>query len=139
MPLVQAKCTNCGASLEVDNARDSAICPYCQTPYVVEKAINNYITTNNITNSTVYIVNGSHAEEENLKRQLGNVKLFIDNGNHDDAIRIIRELLDNYPGDEGVMETMLWSVDKIDEAKDIRSAISLCDTILSGKGGSYYA
>lgn len=40
MPFVQAKCTNCGANLEVDNSRDAAICPYCHTPYVVEKAIN---------------------------------------------------------------------------------------------------
>ena len=49
MPLVQAKCTNCGATLEVDNAKEAAICPYCNSAYIVEKAINNYttFTTNN--------------------------------------------------------------------------------------------
>lgn len=49
MPLVQAKCTNCGANLEVDNAKDAAVCQYCNSAFIVEKAINNYTTyiTNN--------------------------------------------------------------------------------------------
>ena len=48
MPLVQAKCTNCGSNLEIDNTKDAAICPYCGTAFIVEKAINNYNTTNQI-------------------------------------------------------------------------------------------
>ena len=60
MPFVQAKCTNCGANLEVDNSKDAAICPYCHTPYVVEKAINNYNTTNNTFNSI-------HADNLNIE------------------------------------------------------------------------
>ena len=50
MPLSKAQCTNCGQFLEVDSAKDAAICPYCGTPYIVEKAINQYhisITSNN--------------------------------------------------------------------------------------------
>ena len=43
MPLVPAKCTNCGAALELDPSKDAAVCPYCHTPFVVEKAINNYM------------------------------------------------------------------------------------------------
>lgn len=42
MPIVQAKCTNCGGILQINNEKDAAICPYCQTPYIVEKAISNY-------------------------------------------------------------------------------------------------
>ena len=45
MPLVQVKCTNCGANLEIDNTLDAAVCPYCNVPFVVEKAINNYNVT----------------------------------------------------------------------------------------------
>lgn len=48
MALVEAKCTNCGAKLEVDNTKEAAICPSCNSPFIVEKAINNI--TNNITN-----------------------------------------------------------------------------------------
>lgn len=39
---IQATCTKCGAALEVDPSQDAAICPYCDTPYVVEKAIQQY-------------------------------------------------------------------------------------------------
>ena len=42
MGLVVAKCTNCGANLEVDEKLDAAICPYCNSAYIVEKAISNY-------------------------------------------------------------------------------------------------
>lgn len=61
MGLIKAQCTNCGAILDVDNAKDAAICPYCNTPYIVEKAINNYVTniSNNINAQTV-IINGQY-------------------------------------------------------------------------------
>ena len=60
MPLVKAQCTNCGGTLEVDNSKEAAICPFCNTPYIVEKAINNYTTnvTNNIQAQNVTIVGG---------------------------------------------------------------------------------
>ena len=40
--VVPAICTNCGAELKVDPAKDAAVCEYCGTPFVVEKAINKY-------------------------------------------------------------------------------------------------
>ena len=45
MPIVKAQCTNCGGLLEIDSSKDAAICPFCKTPYVVEKAINNFNPT----------------------------------------------------------------------------------------------
>ena len=62
MPLVPAICTQCGARLQVDSAKDAAICNYCQTPFITEKAITNYNTTNNITASTVNIYGGDSAD-----------------------------------------------------------------------------
>lgn len=62
MPLVEAKCTNCGANLEVENTKDAAICPYCGTPYVVEKAIKNFNVTNNISADVVNIFGGNSAD-----------------------------------------------------------------------------
>lgn len=47
MPLVEAKCTNCGAVLKVDSGKEAAICEFCGSAYIVEKAIHNHITTNN--------------------------------------------------------------------------------------------
>lgn len=62
MPLVNAKCTNCGANLQVDNTKDAAICQYCGSAYIVEKAINNYNTVNNINANIVNIYGGNSAD-----------------------------------------------------------------------------
>lgn len=66
MPIVPAKCTSCGASLEVDNVKDAAICPYCGTAFVVEKAIHNYniINNNQITASVVNVYNSANNDFE---------------------------------------------------------------------------
>lgn len=42
MPLVAAKCTQCGANIEVDDTKEAGICKYCGTAFITEKAINNY-------------------------------------------------------------------------------------------------
>ena len=63
MPLVQAKCTNCGANLEINNTLDAAVCPYCGAAFIVEKAINNYNnTTNHINAGSVNAYGGSSAD-----------------------------------------------------------------------------
>lgn len=62
--LVQAKCTNCSANLEVDRSKDAAICPYCGAAYIVEKAINNYNVSNNITAGVVNIYGDSSSDFE---------------------------------------------------------------------------
>lgn len=62
MPFVSAKCTNCGANLEVDNTKDAAVCPYCNTPYVIEKAVNYFNTTNHISTGVVNVYGGNSAE-----------------------------------------------------------------------------
>lgn len=53
MALVPAKCTQCGGDIEVDDTHDAGICQHCGTPFITEKAINNYTTniTNNIVNN----------------------------------------------------------------------------------------
>ena len=53
--LVAAKCTNCGGSLTVNPNLEAAICPFCNTPYIVEKAISNYRITNNYIGTQINI------------------------------------------------------------------------------------
>ena len=43
MPIVPAKCTECGGILQVDKEKDAAVCSHCNTPFIIEKAVNNYI------------------------------------------------------------------------------------------------
>jgi hypothetical protein len=50
MPLTPAICTNCGGSVKVDSSTEAAVCKFCHTPFIVEKAINEY----NIQNATIH-------------------------------------------------------------------------------------
>ncbi len=61
MPLVNAKCTNCGANLTVDESKDAAICEFCGSAYIVEKAVQNYNVT--IHAHTVNIYNIGNKNE----------------------------------------------------------------------------
>ncbi len=47
MPLVPAKCCNCGANLQVNSEQDAAICSSCGTPFIIEKAINLFVNGHN--------------------------------------------------------------------------------------------
>lgn len=60
MELVLAQCTQCGATLEVDSSKETALCPSCKSAFVVEKAIHNYNynVANNISDSVVNIYGG---------------------------------------------------------------------------------
>lgn len=49
MAMVAAKCTECGAALNVDESKEAGICPYCNTAFITEKVIHNHVT-NNVTN-----------------------------------------------------------------------------------------
>lgn len=51
MSIVAARCPQCGAALQVEEKSDAGICSFCGTPFITEKAINNYIVNkNNIYN-----------------------------------------------------------------------------------------
>ena len=58
MALIPGICTQCGATLSADNTKDCMICPYCGTPFIVEKAIHNFQNTYHISNSVVNIYGG---------------------------------------------------------------------------------
>lgn len=47
MALVNAKCTNCGGALQVDDDKEAAICPFCDSAFIVEKAVQNFNIINN--------------------------------------------------------------------------------------------
>ena len=55
MPLVPAKCPECGGLVEVDNEKRAGLCQHCGEPFVVEDAIqtfNTYYQTTNNYNTT---------------------------------------------------------------------------------------
>ena len=40
MSLVDIKCPNCGASIQLDNSRESGFCSYCGSKVQIQEAIN---------------------------------------------------------------------------------------------------
>ena len=93
MPLTLAKCTACGANLEVDNAKDAAICPFCGSAYVVEKAINHYYTTNNINAATVNVLGAS------ADALFKDAETFEALGAFDDASKKYMQMMEEFPAD----------------------------------------
>lgn len=60
--LAPAKCTSCGANINVNPNNEIATCPYCNNNYVVEKAINMFNVTSgnfNIEKATINVIMGA--------------------------------------------------------------------------------
>ena len=99
MPLVPAKCTSCGATLTLNPAQDAAVCPFCNTPFIVEKAINNYTTVNhyhttqNITAKTVIMQNSRQEELYQAAESL------VKRGDTLSATAKFKEMVQEFPGD----------------------------------------
>ena len=106
--LVMGKCPNCGANIKVDSNKDAAICEFCGTPFIVEKAVENYNIniTNNVTNNIKadkVVVDGFDLEKElkiarniiinNIEDLLGDV----DSEDIDRGIKIYKTILKKYP------------------------------------------
>lgn len=70
MGIVAAKCPQCGANIKVDEEKDAGICEYCGTPFITEKAINNYNTY--VTNNNVYNFAGA-----TVNLQQGNISGWL--------------------------------------------------------------
>ena len=68
MKLVSAKCPNCGANIEVDQNSDKTKCEYCESPIIVEDAIEKYkvelsgeVTVKNLPQVDALIKNANRA------------------------------------------------------------------------------
>lgn len=91
MPLVPAKCPECGGNINIDSEKRAAVCEFCKQPFVVEEAITNFNTTYNITNhnsikADVVMINESENKEQSAEDLKKKFKFFfekIKSGDHD--------------------------------------------------------
>lgn len=76
MAFIPAKCTQCGANIEVDDTKDAGICKYCGTAFVTEKAITNYNTyiKNDFNGANINIINQGNPDYQCPKCQSGDIK-----------------------------------------------------------------
>lgn len=83
MALIAAKCTQCGANITIDDAKEAGICSHCGTAFITEKAISLYQTVNNfnINNATINIINEPKKDENRFEKPykiiLSRTKSFI--------------------------------------------------------------
>lgn len=97
MPLVPARCTCCGAALTLDPSQDAAVCPYCNTPFVVEKAISNFNTVLQVQNLHADVVNVQGAD--GLEARLRAAQVFIERRDWESAKHAVAALYRDYPAD----------------------------------------
>lgn len=102
MSLLQARCTNCGGELTVDDTKKAAVCQFCGEAFIVEEAVNNYIT-NHITNNTVNNNIGDGAvvnvyeNAKSIPALLERVMQFLEDKDWDSADKYCEEILDMDP------------------------------------------
>lgn len=112
MGFVAAKCTQCGANIEVDDTKEAGICKFCGTAFVTEKAINNYNINNtyNIQNANLIIPSRNI---ENLKK-LGNED--YQKGNYEEAYKYYSEILEIKEDSECIFKREI-----IDQLRDLNN------------------
>lgn len=90
MPMVPAKCTQCGQNLQIDDTKDAAVCPYCGTAFVTEKAINQY----------KFEIGSVVVEGVSVETKLNNAEIFFKmHGNDNRARELFKEVTDLAPAD----------------------------------------
>ena len=62
-----AKCTSCGATIQVDETTESGICPYCNSAYVTEKAISMF---SNTTTNNASVINNYYTQQSATPSQV---------------------------------------------------------------------
>lgn len=134
MPLVNAKCTNCGADLNVDRNKEAAVCEFCGSAFIVEKAINNYYTTNNINANVVNIYN-QKSNNTNPDFIIESGKLLKYKGEAQEVVipdevhTIGKDAFKNTSIKKVVFHKGIVSIEKDLEDSPIKGAFSGCDNL----------
>ena len=104
MGLVAAKCTQCGANIEVDASKEAGVCAHCGTAFITEKVINNYTihnhntVNNNIANATINVKNG-----DGIGDFLRRYKAFVLQKKYNSAADAVRKMDEKFP-DSGITQ-----------------------------------
>ena len=122
--LIPGICTQCGATLSVDKAKDAMVCPYCNTPFVVEKAIQKYSIVNNINAQNVYVQGNI---EKEYKVEGGVLTKYSGESVHIKIPQGVKKI-----GDNAFKGLMIESVELCDDIVEIGSyAFSHCKHLKS--------
>ena len=98
MGLVPAKCTQCGASIEVDPSQEAGICKSCGTAFITEKVINNYNTINVDKSVNIYLGGKGDSKKEERDDEIKALFVSLDYTNEVDTYKRAEEIIKKYPG-----------------------------------------
>lgn len=99
MTLVPAICTQCGSKLEVDPSKEAAVCPYCKTPFITQKAINHYNTTNVTNIGSVHADVLNMTDDNSRDNRVKSGETFIRLNDYVSAEKIFGDLTKDCPYD----------------------------------------
>ena len=126
--LVPGTCTNCGAAVQVDPNQQAAICPSCGTPYIIQRAINNFNVNNSgkisVENAVINVAGVS--VDNHIKRGIE----FEKNGDLEKALEYYNKALDCEPGNPDAAASVIRLSNFL---KDFVYKISNAETLVCGK------
>ena len=148
MPLVPAKCPNCGGNINVDSSQAAAICESCKQPFIVEQAINNFNTTYNITNTNnitaehVTVIENKESADNTVSR----IYDFLNEGNFQSADEYMEKLKDLDNSHSAIPALTANMVQKLKSAMsdslsdwDVYKAKDIAGILLKYEGGNVQA
>lgn len=85
MAFVEAKCSQCGASIQIDDSMERGVCPYCGMEYYAEKVINNTYVSNNYSGATINV------QGIDVQNYLEIATKLYDQKNYEEAMRYLSD------------------------------------------------
>ena len=132
MPFVQAKCPECGGMLAVDDSKKAAVCQFCGEAFIVQEAINNYITNNITNNNTTHnygegaVVN-VYENQNSVFSLLKRAFMFLEDGDFESADVYCDKALDIEPESEQAYLGKLMSNLKVRKQEELKTVNSPFD------------
>jgi|GEM_PF-3164717 len=113
MALVPAKCTQCGASIEVDPSQEAGICKSCGTAFITEKVIKNYNTFNLDNSVNIYLGGKGDSKKEERNDAVRGLMVSLQHDEDADVYLLVKKLLDKYPGSSEVYSACALAIAEI--------------------------
>ena len=113
MALVPAKCTQCGASIEVDPSQEAGICKSCGTAFITEKVIKNYNTFNLDNSVNIYLGGKGDSKKEERNDAIRGLMVSLEHDEEADIYLSVKKLLDKYSGSAEVYSACALAIGTI--------------------------
>jgi len=116
VPLVPAICTQCGAEINVDNSNEALVCEFCNTPFIVEKAIQKY----HIQHANIHTDNLNVFQGDNPASLLYRAQIELEYGQWKKAYDLADQALSKEPKNGDAYLIMLLATRQCSKREDLQ-------------------